>query len=312
MFTTSSLIDAADGTRGSLVLPHFGGGSNWEGGAADPETGMLYVASQTTINVFAVNAAGDRSDIRYLFVNGDAPHPLGLPLIKPPYGRITAIDMNTGEHRWMVPNGDTPDDVKNNPALAGVKLPPTGKPSKALLLVTKTLLFAAEGYGGGPILRAYDKATRQSRRGAAAARRRERQADELSLRRQAIHRARGRQEIIRRSSSRSRCRRRDRRGRRSAPTSASLVARDFRCGRIAAPVAAGGHALSQAAAEIDGRGSFVVEISASPRPRAHNAARLFPKARDAGRGREVPLETTAVRPAPRNAEPKFWARTTGR
>ena len=119
MFTTSSLIDAADGTRGSLVLPHFGGGSNWEGGAADPETGMLYVASQTTINVFAVNAAGDRSDIRYLFVNGDAPHPLGLPLIKPPYGRITAIDLNTGEHRWMVPNGDTPDDIKNNAALDG-------------------------------------------------------------------------------------------------------------------------------------------------------------------------------------------------
>jgi quinoprotein glucose dehydrogenase len=159
MFTTSSLIDAPDGTRGSLVLPHFGGGSNWEGGAADPETGIVYVASQTTINVFAVNAAGTRSDIRYLFVNGDAPHPLGLPLIKPPYGRITAIDMNTGEHRWMIPNGDTPDDIKNNPALAGVTLPPTGKPSKALLLVTKTLLFAAEGYGGAPILRAYDKST---------------------------------------------------------------------------------------------------------------------------------------------------------
>jgi glucose dehydrogenase len=159
MFTTSSLIDAPDGTRGTLVLPHFGGGTNWEGGAADPETGMLYVASQTTMNVFAVNLANGRSDIRYLFVNGDAPRPLGLPLIKPPYGRITAIDMNTGEHRWMVPNGDTPDDIKNNAALRGVNLPPTGKPSKALLLVTKTLLFAAEGYGGGPILRAYDKAS---------------------------------------------------------------------------------------------------------------------------------------------------------
>ena len=159
MFTPPSLIHAPDGTRGALVLPHFGGGSNWEGGAADPETGMLYAASQMTINVFAVDEAGDRSDIRYLFVNGDAPHPLGLPLIKPPYGRITAIDMNTGEHRWMVPNGDTPDDIKNNPALKGVSLPPTGKPSKALLLVTKTLLFAGEGYGGGPILRAYDKAT---------------------------------------------------------------------------------------------------------------------------------------------------------
>ena len=159
MYTTSSLIDATDGTRGALVLPHFGGGTNWEGGAADPETGLLYVASQTTMNVFAVNLANGRSDIRYLFVNGDAPHPLGLPLIKPPYGRITAIDMNTGDHRWMIPNGDTPDDVKNNAALKGVKLPPTGKPSKALLLVTKTLLFAAEGYGGGPILRAYDKAS---------------------------------------------------------------------------------------------------------------------------------------------------------
>jgi quinoprotein glucose dehydrogenase len=159
MFTTSSLIDAPDGTRGTLVLPHFGGGSNWEGGAADPETGMLYVASTTTSTVFAVNPAGDRSDIRYLFVNGDAPHPLGLPLIKPPYGRITAIDMNTGEHRWMVPNGDTPDDIKSNPALEGVDLPPTGKPSKALLLVTKTLLFAAEGWGGTPALRAHDKTT---------------------------------------------------------------------------------------------------------------------------------------------------------
>src|SRR3954454_19612357 len=67
MYTTSSLIDATDGTRGALVLPHFGGGTNWEGGAADPETGMLYVASQTTMNVFAVNLANGRSDIRYLF-----------------------------------------------------------------------------------------------------------------------------------------------------------------------------------------------------------------------------------------------------
>jgi quinoprotein glucose dehydrogenase len=141
------------------VLPHYGGGANWEGGAADPETGMLYVASQTNLSVFAVNPAGDRSDVRFLFVNGDALRPLGLPLVKPPYGRITAIDMNTGDHRWMVANGDTPDDVKNNPALRGVTIPPTGKPSKATLLVTKTLLFAGEGYGGAPIFRAYDKAT---------------------------------------------------------------------------------------------------------------------------------------------------------
>jgi quinoprotein glucose dehydrogenase len=67
--------------------------------------------------------------------------------------------MNTGEHAWMVPNGDTPDDVKSNPALAGVDLPPTGKPARAVLLVTKTLLVAGEGASGDPILRAYDKAT---------------------------------------------------------------------------------------------------------------------------------------------------------
>jgi quinoprotein glucose dehydrogenase len=159
MFTPPSLIDAPDGTRGALVLPHYGGGANWEGGAADPETGMLYVASQTSLTVFAVNPAGDRSDIRYLFVNGEAPRPMGLPLVKPPYGRITAIDMNSGEHRWMAVNGDTPDEIKNNPALAGLAIPPTGKASRAVLLVTKTLLFAGEGYGGAPILRAYDKAT---------------------------------------------------------------------------------------------------------------------------------------------------------
>ena len=159
MFTPPSLVGAPDGTRGTLVLPHYGGGANWEGGAADPETGMLYVASQTSLTVFAVNPAGDRSDIRYLFVNGEAPRPMGLPLVKPPYGRITAIDMNTGDHRWMAVNGDTPDDIKNNPALAGLTIPPTGKASRATLLVTKTLLFAGEGYGGAPILRAYDKAT---------------------------------------------------------------------------------------------------------------------------------------------------------
>jgi quinoprotein glucose dehydrogenase len=159
MFTPPSLIEAPDGTRGTLVLPHYGGGANWEGGAADPETGMLYVASQTSLTVFAVNAAGDRSDVRYLFVNGEAPRPMGLPLVKPPYGRITAIDMNTGDHRWMAVNGATPDDIKNNPALAGLDVPPTGKASRATLLVTKTLLFAGEGYGGAPILRAYEKAT---------------------------------------------------------------------------------------------------------------------------------------------------------
>jgi quinoprotein glucose dehydrogenase len=159
MYTPSSLLRAPDGTRGTLILPHYGGGTNWEGGAADPETGLLYVGSQTNATVFAVDESGNRSDVRYLFVNGQAPRPLGLPLFKPPWGRITAIDMNTGEHAWMVANSDTPDNVKNNPALAGIELPPTGKPTRAVLLVTKTLLIAGEGQGGDPVLRAHDKAT---------------------------------------------------------------------------------------------------------------------------------------------------------
>ena len=93
--------------------------------------------------------------------------PLGLPLIKPPWGRITAIDLNTGDHLWMVPNGDTPDCVKNHPALEGLELAPTGKAERGGLLVTKTLVFAGEGSGlfaaprdtGGPMFRAHDKLT---------------------------------------------------------------------------------------------------------------------------------------------------------
>jgi quinoprotein glucose dehydrogenase len=93
--------------------------------------------------------------------------PQGLPLIKPPWGRITAIDLNTGDRLWMIANGDTPDFVKNHPALKGIDLPITGKPSRSLLMVTKTLLFAPEGNNlwaspagaGGNMFRAIDKKT---------------------------------------------------------------------------------------------------------------------------------------------------------
>ena len=159
MYSPPSLLEAEDGTRGTLVLPHYGGGANWEGGAVDPETGLLYVGSQTNPAVEALRPDPDFTDVHYVFANGPSPQPKGLPIVKPPWGRITAIDMNSGEHVWMVPNGDTPDDVKNNPALAGVEIPQTGKISRAVLLVTKTLLFAGEGWGGDPILRAYDKHT---------------------------------------------------------------------------------------------------------------------------------------------------------
>ena len=79
--------------------------------------------------------------------------------MKPPYGRITAYNMNKGEIAWQIPNGDTPPAVKNNPALKGLTIPKTGSPSQAGLLVTKTLLFAGEGAGGQAFFHAYDKAT---------------------------------------------------------------------------------------------------------------------------------------------------------
>ena len=89
----------------------------------------------------------------------------GVPITKPPLGRITAIDLTSGEHVWMMANGDTPRAYLDNPAFAGVDLPRTGKPTRAGIVVTKTLLFAGEGWGtvgsirGEPVFRAHDKMT---------------------------------------------------------------------------------------------------------------------------------------------------------
>jgi quinoprotein glucose dehydrogenase len=90
----------------------------------------------------------------------------GLPLIKPPYGRITAIDLNKGEIVWQIAHGDTPDNIKNHPALKGLTIPRTGRPGRIGVLVTSTLAIAGEGGFAttpngqrGAMLRAYDKAT---------------------------------------------------------------------------------------------------------------------------------------------------------
>ncbi len=83
----------------------------------------------------------------------------GLPLLKPPYGRVEAIDLKTGDRLWMVPHGNTPTAIKNNAKLKGVEIPNTGAPTRGTgLLVTSTLLFGGEG-GGSPIFRAWDKKT---------------------------------------------------------------------------------------------------------------------------------------------------------
>src|SRR5439155_5121601 len=90
----------------------------------------------------------------------------GLPIMKPPYGQISAIDLNKGEIIWQVAHGETPDNVKNNPALKGLTIPRTGRLGNVGTLVTKTLVVSGEaGFGTtasgarGAMLRAYDKAT---------------------------------------------------------------------------------------------------------------------------------------------------------
>jgi quinoprotein glucose dehydrogenase len=154
-------------TKGTIQMPGSVGGADWTGAAFDRETGMLYVPSMT--NPFVANLLpGDpaRTDLRYRastrqLIQG----PQGLPLTKPPYGRITALNLNRGEQAWMVANGDGP---RNHPLLKPLNLPPLGQAVRAAPLVTKTLLFVSEGdqvngrtppNGGGKMLRAFDKAT---------------------------------------------------------------------------------------------------------------------------------------------------------
>jgi quinoprotein glucose dehydrogenase len=159
MFTPASLVDPARGTKGTLTFPGSGG-ANWEGGAFDPETGFLYVASATRTDTAVYGLTRPKpgeTDIEVIGTGSVAPTVQGIPIVKPLWGRITAIDLNRGEIAWQIPNGDTPPAIKNHPLLKGVNIPKTGSPSRAGLLVTKTLLFAGEGYEGQPKFRAYDK-----------------------------------------------------------------------------------------------------------------------------------------------------------
>jgi glucose dehydrogenase len=154
-----SMTTAADGTKGLLSLPSNVGGANWEGGAYDPTTGMLYVGSMTQADTLSLQKAPAGSDIGWVGGPLNPPSIRGLPIIKPPYGRITAIDMKSGDQAWQMANGDTPKRIADNPALKGLTIPRTGVATRAGLLVTKSLLFAGEGVGGGAMFRAHDKAT---------------------------------------------------------------------------------------------------------------------------------------------------------
>ena len=168
LFTPPSVrSDDPDGTQGTVQLPGWVGGADWNGAAFDPETQILYVPSVTApIVVALVEPDSDASDFNYRrgpprSVQG----PRGLPLVKPPWGRITAIDLNEGEHVWMVPNGD---GIRDHEELQGLDLPKLGAPGRPAPLLTKTLLFIGEGstsmlamppFAGGNMFRAYDKAT---------------------------------------------------------------------------------------------------------------------------------------------------------
>lgn len=197
------LVSKLEGPLAILHLPSTTGGTNWPGGSYDPESHILYVFSQTNISAVGLVPPPDASVSTMAYIEGtalagarrsggsgagpadgppvNAEPPAraasgegggggltvqGLPLVKPPYGRISAIDLNRGEILWQIAHGETPDNIRNNPALKGLDIPRTGRPGIIGTLVTKSLLVAGEaGFfttpngQRGAMLRAYDKAT---------------------------------------------------------------------------------------------------------------------------------------------------------
>lgn len=172
LFTPPSLVgENAGGTQGTLQMPGVVGGADWGGAAVDPETGILYVPSVHSESVIGlVQSEHPRSDMEIVVRSLAAVEgPRDLPLFKPPYGRLVAIDLNAGEILWSVPNGRGPVD---HPALQHLDLPDLGQPGRVSPLVTRSLVILGEGgntgvvvlnpiWGGagGKSLRAYDKLT---------------------------------------------------------------------------------------------------------------------------------------------------------
>jgi quinoprotein glucose dehydrogenase len=132
--------------QGTLVLPGTLGGANWGGAAFDPETGILYVPSRTTPNVMKMTAADPKTtNLRYRMsgagMNASNLTIDGLPLFKPPYARLTAIDLNKGEHLWTAAVGNGP---RNHPLLKDLNLPPLGDFVDGIgVLGTKNVIFVS-------------------------------------------------------------------------------------------------------------------------------------------------------------------------
>jgi quinoprotein glucose dehydrogenase len=188
IFTPPS-VSRAEGPIATLAMAAQGAATNWQGGSYDPETHLLYVSSQSQVAAlglmppppeitdFRYHQGTVLSGVRRSGGSGSAGSEggggatvsltvQGLPLIKPPYGQISAIDLDRGEIVWQTPHGETPDSVRNHPVLKGRPIPRTGRSGSVGTLVTKTLLIAGEGSFGptpsgarGAMLRAYDKAT---------------------------------------------------------------------------------------------------------------------------------------------------------
>ena len=195
---TPPVASRLEGPLATLAIAAAGGGTNWPGGSFDPETQILYVSSTKSLSQLGLVPPRPETKNDLAYVQGNAatgarttggsgagaltapapaPAPAaegagaaltvrGLPIMKPPYGQISAIDMKRGEIVWQVPHGETPDNIRNNPALKGLNIPRTGRPGTVGTLVTKTLVIAGEaGFGPTPsgargaMLRAYDKAS---------------------------------------------------------------------------------------------------------------------------------------------------------
>ena len=169
LFTPATVVDdSPGGTKGTINMPGLVGDADWSGAGVDPETGVLYVPSVQVPGVVGlVRSQHPRSDMDWVMQGlVIAEGPQGLPLFKPPYGSLVAIDLNAGEILWNVPNGDGPRD---HPAIKHLDLPKLRQGGRVSPVVTKSLVFLGEGGnegvillppgGGGKMFRAYDKMT---------------------------------------------------------------------------------------------------------------------------------------------------------
>ena len=171
---TPPVVQDEDGLLGTLFVPN---GANWPGGSFDPETAILYLYSHTLTRAVGLVPDPERSDMDYVRGPSGPLTVQGLPIVKPPWGRITAIDLKAGEIVWQVAHGETPDFVREHPALQGVAIPRTGRFASAGgssggigTLTTSTLVISGEGGTfttptgeRGAMLRAYDKANGEER-----------------------------------------------------------------------------------------------------------------------------------------------------